>query len=362
MTIEFQCPGCGNALRAPDTTVGRMAACPKCGGHVTVPPAGVQAVPVAEPPPIPSAAPEAEDPLGALNAGFGNEAANPFGANPYGARPITKPGGYSGYGRAGTPPEWLGVRGGLSVCFVGNVLVMVGLVTVLLVALIGVNDGFRSGGAALFLLAKLLCSIFAAGTAGWVIGNYRCGSAPDQSGARGFALGSAILSTPFAALVVVFVISMVFEIRQLIMVIAQAFEGIPEPVSWVLNKVPFAASVLFTLFLRRVGAYLGDFALASRVTNYLIVSCVLMGLSMLLDLAVHLGIVNFSFFGGNPMVVVNVLILLMIVMILTFGIWHCVLLRATRDAIDQGGAGRYMVRGQGPAAGGPGPVGGDHGM
>jgi hypothetical protein len=37
MPIEFQCPGCGSVLKAPDQAVGRRAKCNKCGASVIVP-------------------------------------------------------------------------------------------------------------------------------------------------------------------------------------------------------------------------------------------------------------------------------------------------------------------------------------
>ncbi|GAB6164653.1 hypothetical protein JCM19992_06530 [Thermostilla marina] len=37
MPIEFRCPGCNKLLRTPDTSAGKRAKCPSCGGVVTIP-------------------------------------------------------------------------------------------------------------------------------------------------------------------------------------------------------------------------------------------------------------------------------------------------------------------------------------
>jgi hypothetical protein len=40
MTIAFQCPGCANVLKVPDSMAGRKGKCPRCGTVNTIPPAG----------------------------------------------------------------------------------------------------------------------------------------------------------------------------------------------------------------------------------------------------------------------------------------------------------------------------------
>jgi hypothetical protein len=54
MPIQFDCPSCGRALKAPDNTVGKTVKCPHCQGHIQVP------GPIYEPEEVPAAPYEME--------------------------------------------------------------------------------------------------------------------------------------------------------------------------------------------------------------------------------------------------------------------------------------------------------------
>jgi hypothetical protein len=52
MTIAFQCPGCANVFKVPDSMAGRKGKCPRCGTATLVPPAGQ--IQTEAPPPRPA--------------------------------------------------------------------------------------------------------------------------------------------------------------------------------------------------------------------------------------------------------------------------------------------------------------------
>ncbi|HZZ73994.1 MAG TPA: hypothetical protein VFE24_17200, partial [Pirellulales bacterium] len=37
MSVEVACPNCGKKLRAPETSLGKNAKCPRCGGIIYIP-------------------------------------------------------------------------------------------------------------------------------------------------------------------------------------------------------------------------------------------------------------------------------------------------------------------------------------
>src|SRR4051794_9557409 len=49
MTIDFQCPDCGQPYQLGDHLAGQQARCKTCGAAITIPAAGTAAVPEGEP-------------------------------------------------------------------------------------------------------------------------------------------------------------------------------------------------------------------------------------------------------------------------------------------------------------------------
>jgi hypothetical protein len=121
---------------------------------------------------------------------------------------------------------------------------------------------------------------------GALVGQVRCTNVPEESGAKGFAVGAII------CIVINFVTG----------VIGGAMQN--QAVNSLGNLVSIIGSILFVLFIRQSARYLGDSQLASSASSFLIFGVVMVGMMIgvivaaVAQIAVVAGILGFGMVIG----------------------------------------------------------------
>jgi len=326
VSIPVTCNSCNSHFNAPDDAGGKRTKCPTCGGIITIPAraavaSGVGAAAAAfasEPATMPAQAGPAavgEDrkqcPMcgemiaaKAIRCRFCGEVLDPTMKGI-----VNMPGDVS-------EPGWKTVRSGLktlyyslATIFGAIVLAIVG--GIILAALEGGRNFGPGGGnppiGLMILFVLLGLTVLGAGL-GALIGQIMCANVPASSGARGFAIGSAICLVGY--------------------VLASMIGGaIQNPaVRGIGGLMMMIGSVLFILFIRRSATYLNNPQLASSAGWYLVFSIALfVGTIVLMMIAV----------ATDAMAMMAVVGLILIVCGLISIIWYLRLIRYLIATIEQ---------------------------
>jgi hypothetical protein len=273
VAIEVRCPQCHTKLKTPDSFAGKKARCPKCTGVVEIPAGASGEEEILEP--------EIADPLRGFNddelevepppsrpAADESRRPCPMCGEMIAAKAVkcrfcgeildkSMRGALAGAGHGDfSDPGWQTVRAGLGMMYYSIVTIVVCVILVILGAVItgamaGPGADREPPAALMILLIPIGLAVLIAGFA-VLIGQARCASVPQQSGARGVAQGSAV------CLVGYILLSMVGGAMQ------------NPALSAVGGLLSLIGTVLFILFIRRSAAYLGNDELATSAARYLI--------------------------------------------------------------------------------------------
>ena len=269
MPIQVTCPSCQTTLKTADSSAGKRAKCPKCGGVLEIP------IPVAAVVEDDEYELEAVAPAASLAS---NELGGATPASDADRRPCPACGEMiarkaikcrfcneifdrSLRGVATGPadahdPRWLKVRSGLATLYYCIVAMLVAIVLLIIGAIITGGMSAANGSkeppvivAIGLVLFGITCLVAGIGT---IVGQVRCTNVPEESGAKGFANGAAI------CIVLNIVLSMAGTGSQ-----NPALNGLGSLIS-------MAGYILFILFIRRSAAYLDDADLATSAGRFLI--------------------------------------------------------------------------------------------
>jgi hypothetical protein len=153
-------------------------------------------------------------------------------------------------------PGWHKVRGGLGLIYYSIITIFAVVILVVIGAMIMGGLAAAQGGAgppmamlAVFGIAGLIA--LGAGIA-TIVGQVKCASVPEESGARGFAVGAAGCLLGNIAL----------------SFIGGAMQS--QPIQSIGSLLSMIGSILFILFIRRAADYLGDRDLAASAGKFII--------------------------------------------------------------------------------------------
>ena len=269
MPIQVTCPSCQTTLKTADSSAGKRAKCPKCGGIIEIP----SPTPIADEYELESTPPSL--------AGFTDEELSSGTSMPLDndRKPCPACGesisrkavkcrfcgevfdkslrGIVADRSLGIEPEWFKVRGGLATLYY-SIGVMFGAIVLMIIGimLMGGPTAPRNGGAEGPSLAVAIlmgvCGFAILGAAiGVLVGQVRCTAAPAESGAKGLANGAAICIA--------------------LNILAGGVGGAAEiPALSVLGSlVSLIGNALFVLFIRKSASYLGDADLSTSAGRYL---------------------------------------------------------------------------------------------
>lgn len=323
MSIQLTCSHCQAKLQTDESKAGSRAKCPKCGGVIEIPSAASDGVLDAE----------ITGPL----AGFAEEELT---VEP----PVARAGGdverkpcpmcgemivrdavkcrfcgelldKSMRGVLGGPgdasdPGWKKVRGGLSLLY--NCIGIVFATAILMgiaVAVISASGGRNADESPAFIAALGIGGLTILGASiGMIVGQVRCASVPESSGARGFATAAA------ACILGNIVLSFVSGAAQI------------PALSLVSSLVSLIGVICFIMFIRRSADYLGNMDLARGAGNFL-----MFGVAMFVGIFV-LGFLAAAAGGGAA---VGIGGLVFFVMAIVGFIWYLRLIKALITTIDQ---------------------------
>jgi hypothetical protein len=320
MSIEVTCSTCRRSFHAPDSAVGKRAKCPSCGGVIDIRGPGIAtAAPPSPPPPpeevydaIPDDSPASE----------GNRKACPMCGELIQQSavkcrycgevfdPAMK--GLLGGGGDVSDPGWRRVRSGLSNIYY-SIFGMIFSIIVIAIAG-GVYGGMFAGqnGAdmpvALTVIIGICGLAIIAAAIGILVGQLMCAAVPENSGARGMAMGAAL------CLVVSVLMGMVGG-------------GLHnQAISSLGNVISMVGYILFVLFIKRSAAYLNNAPLAASAGRFLI-----FGVAMVVG-GVALGVI--AAIGQAPGILMAVGFAVFVVGLVAF-VWYLKLIQGLMKTIDE---------------------------
>jgi phage FluMu protein Com len=321
--IQVTCPSCNATLKTADSSAGKRAKCPKCAGVIDIP---------AMPAP-PGDEYELEAPIGPATGFSDDELSGPApGAEDRRPCPacgemiskkaikcrfcgevldrsmrgvITTPGDVS-------DPAWHKVRGGLGLMYYSIVTMLAAIILLVIGGMLMAGMAAAGGGGAgppaaavvVMMIAGLI--IFGAAIA-TIVGQVRCASVPEESGARGYAVGAAACILGNIAL------SMIGGVMQ------------SEPIQGVGSLLSMVGYILFILFIRRAADYLSDHDLAASAGKFLIFGIVVFIGAVAMGVAAAM---------AQAPALVGVLGLAVIVAGLVAFVWYLRLIKSLMSTID----------------------------
>jgi hypothetical protein len=315
MAIVFYCPECGQQLRVNEDYRGRRMRCPRCSGGVTVPETDARAVPM-----------EAVVQPGSRERRRRNEPRAEDRWDEYDD---------DEHRDAGLLPGWITVRGGLATVNTGLGIALVAFLANAAITTVSILAHWRGNSAV--QIAGLLALLLAALTALilGLVGQGMCSAAPEESGAKGWALASFLVSLLGASLFilgfVVLFLSNPGPSRSPTAALTMIFTGL------------FAfqvAHLLLVLFLRKVAVFFLNYSLARNLVLYLSFQLAYVVIVVGIDLASKATRTTLDRgFLGIPRGAV-VLVIAELVLLVALVIIFIALLSATRTTIPSPRGGR----------------------
>jgi predicted RNA-binding Zn-ribbon protein involved in translation (DUF1610 family) len=272
VAIQVTCLHCHAKLTTDESKAGRKAKCPKCGGVIEIPalaPLGAGDIVGGEVDPFrgladddyqlepPSAAPAAEAsgerkpcPMcGELIAAKAVKCRYCGEVLDRSMRGVIATGGAS-------DARWLKVRAGLDLLYKCIVIIVIAVIIFMIGGAVvaglaggGGRDDFPAAMIVLFAIGGLV--MFGAGI-GALVGQVKCTNVPEESGAKGYAVGAIV------CIVINFLTGFAAGAAQVPAIGALG------------NLVSIIGSILFVLFIRQSASFLGDERLASSAGRFLI--------------------------------------------------------------------------------------------
>ena len=326
MSIQVTCHSCQTTLKTSDSSAGKRAKCPKCGGIIDIP------APVSAP--AQSDEYELEQPAAPVHRSFSDDelsgASTPAGDR----KPCPACGeqiaakavkcrfcgevfdrslrGIASGGGDIHDVGWLKVRSGLAILYYSIILMFASIIFIVIGAMVmggmaaGGGDGDEPPAAVMVLIGIGGLVILGAGI-GTIVGQVKCSSVPAESGAKGMATGAALCIVGNVAL------SMIGSASDL-----EALSGLGSLLSMV-------GYLLFILFIRRTAMHLDNPDLSGSAGQFLMFGVVAFVLGVgfgvvgaVAELPIVLGLIGFG---------------LIIVGIVAF-VWYLRLIKGLMTTID----------------------------
>jgi len=341
--IYISCPSCKQGFNAPDSSAGKRARCPKCGGAIDIagtPAAVMRDVSAAGPTSIPRGDSSQEfddmgtpaDDLDVVQNATSQPAADRKPC-PMCGEMILKTAAKCRYcgevfdpamrgvlGGAGdaSDPGWRRVRSGLATVY-NSIVIMFGTLVLMgaIAAVCSALGMFPEEGdpPVPFLIAMGIGAFIIIGAAIAIfVGQFMCAAVPERSGARGFALGAAIC----------------FIVNFLLNLVGGSIDS--DGLSSFGSLFNLAGCVLSILFIRASAKYLNNQELASSAAKYLIFGVVMFVLMFIAGVAAGVGMAAGG--GGGAAIVFGVLGIAAIVALLVAIIWYLRLISSLMKTID----------------------------
>jgi hypothetical protein len=325
VSIQVICQNCQTTLKTSDSSAGKRAKCPKCGGIIDIP--ASPSAPVEsdeyelEPP---TASPQrsfSDDELAAGSTPAGDRKPCPACGEQIAAKAIKcrfcgevfdrSLRGIASGGRDVHDPGWQKVRNGLGILYYSIVAMFASLVVIMIGGMLlggtAVDDNEKPPIAFIVLIGIGGLVIFAAAI-GTLVGQVKCSSVPAESGAKGLATGAALCIVGNVAL------SMIGGASEI------------PALNLLGSLLSLIGYLLFILFIRRAAASLSNFDLADSAGHFLMfgVAAFVFGIGLgvvgaIAQLPVLLGLLGLGLF---------------VVGIVTF-VWYLRLIKGLMTTIDE---------------------------